>query len=679
MGGGTVGAWWVPLGTRGEACSDFRGGAEWSILRAEPMPHALSVTSPRTLAVLLSSLVVLACTKDEPKKPEVVATTTPLPDGKDASKLGPPPVVAPPPVSQHTTSVASVTLPSGRTITALQAEADVLGHFAVASASQLLVDVKTQLVPPRYAGFLEEAALRSLVSMALDKRGNLALNYDLAAPLGCALVEPKLEDLKIGCTFGYKGGAKAFATDLGDTNKQADGAGHVAAYAVEGKSVFVDGGAGDVVFVTSGADTFAKTQAYLQRNVVDRAKDIPGDIEVVVYVAAAAERYRSVLEPLFNKLQGGQTPTATGNPPLDAAVKAWTDYSQRSSKTTLDRFGEFAQASLFFSVEPAGVMLGGALFPETGSQMAQDMAAYGESKLDPAYAGLAPGGTLALLAIHVSNAAHTLKSAAESRTMISQVWGALTGKDAAGIEAALTAFQRENSELYDGQTLVALGREEGAVFGMTLAARLQAGKSARESWQAWSAGFTPEAVLGAELSKYVSWKFTQDAAKVDGTPVDRWTIEPGAAVKADLEKQMPADAKAMLDKTLGGLLINVDRAEASGSVIFTIAPKAEAKYMKRALAGFAGNGNVAAQAGLQKALTRDPQTAGVLAVDLKELLGWVRGFSAYGANTASVPQNLGTDLGDFYFTTRYTKDGATVMEYVFSQQLIEQLKPMIPN
>jgi hypothetical protein len=578
----------------------------------------------------------------------------------------------------HSTSVASVVMGSGGTLHALQSEPDVLGHFAIANASQLLADVKTQLVPPRYAGFLEEAALRSLVSMALDKRSNLAMNYDLAAPLGCALIEPKLDDVKIGCTFGYKGGAKAFAADLGDTNKQADGGGHVAAYTLEGKSVYVDGGAGDVVFVSSGADTFAKTQAYLQRNVVDRAKDIHGDLEIVVYVASAAERYRGVLEPLFNQMSG-QPPAPTGNPAVDAAAKAWTDYRQASSKTTFDRIGDFAQMSFFFSVEPAGVMMGGALFPKTGSQMAQDMALYGDVKLDPAFAGLAPSGTLALLAMHISNAAYSMKSAAESRTMIAQVWGAFTGKDAAGVEAALTAFQKENSELYDGQTMVALGREEGALFGLTMAGRLQAGKSAREAWKAWSTGFTPEAVLGAEFSKYVSWKFTPDAATVDGAAIDRWTIEPGAAVKGDLEKQMPPDAKAMLDKTLGGLFIHIDRAEAGGSVIFTVAPKAEAKYMKRAIASFGGTGNVAGEAGLKQALARDPQTTGVLAVDLKQLLAWVRDLSAYGANTGGVPQNLGTDLGDFYFTTRYTKDGAMAMEYVVSQQLIEQLKPMIPN
>ncbi len=644
------------------------------------MQHALSVTSPRTLAVLLSSLVAFACSKDEPKKPEAKTGAAATVDGKDASKLGTAtgtaPDIAKPPAPSSV--VASVKMGSGGTIHALQAEPDVLGHFAIASPSQLLADIRTQLVPARFAGFLDEGALRSFVSLALDKRSNLAMNYDLAAPLGCALVEPKLDDIKLGCTFGYKGGAKAFVADLGDTNKQTDAGGHAAAYMIEGKSVYVDAGAGDTVFASSGAETHAKTQAYLQRNVVDRAADIHGDVEFVAYVATVAQRYSSLLAPILEQMNG-QTPPPTGNPAADAAVKAWSDYRQRSSKTTMDRLSEFSQFTFFFSVEPAGVMLGGALFPTAGSRMAQDMALYGDARLDPAFAGLAPSGTAALLALHISNAAYTLQSAAEGRKLVGEVWGALTGRDAAGVEAAITAFQTENAALYDGQTLVALGREEGAIFGLTMAGRLQPGKSGRDGWKAWSASFTPEAVLGSQFSQYVSWKFTPDAASLDGTAVDRWTIEPGAAIKGELEKNMPPDAKAMVDKTLGGLLINIDRAEAGGSVIFTVAPKAEAKYLKRVIAGFTGAGNVAGEAGLQKALARDSEMAGVLAVDLKELLAWVRGLSAYGARTEGVPQNLGTDLGDFYFTTRYTKEGATVMEYVFSQQLIEQIKPLIPT
>ena len=569
-------------------------------------------------------------------------------------------------------------LASGGRIAPLTAEPEVLGHFAVANMSRLLVDVKTQLVPPKYAGFLEEATLRSMMSIALDKRGNLAMNYDMAAPFGCALVDARAEDTKIGCTFGYKGGAKAFVTDLGDEQKAADAAGHIAAYTVEGKSIFVDA-LGEGVVVSAGAETFGKTQAYLQRNVIARAAEIHGDIEVVVYLSTVVDRYRDQLTPLFQQMDTVQEPTPSGNPAVDGAVRAWTDYRKRSGKTTVDRISDFAQFTGFFSVEPAGVMMGGALFPKAGSRVAQEMAIYGDTKLDPAFAGAAPSGTAMLFAMHLSPRINETQSAAENRKLMADVWSSLSGRESAVIEAAVTAFQAENAALYDGHTMVALGREDNALFGLTVAARLQSGKTARDSWKTWSTVFTPELVLGPEFSKYVTWKFKQDAAMIDGVAVDRWTIEPTPEMNKRLLQEMDAEDKAFVDKALGGLVLNIDRAEVAGNVVFTVAPKAEASYMKRTVASFQGKGNVASEPGLAKVLARDPNTAGIFAVDLKEGMAWVRGLSAYGAKTEGVPQNLGTDLGDFYLTARYTTEGATAMEYVVAQQLIEQLKPMIPN
>lgn len=644
------------------------------------MSHALFVPSVRTLGVLLPSLLVcasLACNKDEGKKPEPTASTAGAPPvaGQDTPPATPPVGEGTPPVAS---AVGQVTLGGGGQIAALSAEPEILGHFAIANASRLLADVKTQLVPPKYAGFLEEAALRSLVSIALDKRSNLALNYDMAAPLGCALVEPKLDDPKVSCTFGYKGGAKAFVTDLGDLNQQADAAGHVAAYGVEGKSVYVDA-LGDAVVVSSGADTFAKTQAYLKRNIIDRAGSIHGDLEVVAYVSTVVDRYRAELTPFFEQMAGGPPPAPSGNPAVDGAVKAFTDYRQRSSKTSIDRISDFAQFTFYFSVEPAGVMMGGALFPKAGSRAAQEMAIYGETRLDPAFAGLAARDTVALYAMHMSQKAFELQSAIEGRRLISEVWGSLSGREPAVIEAAITAFSKENAALYDGQHLIALGREPNALFGLTIASRLQAGKSARDAYKAWTAAFTPELVLGAEFSKFATWSFKADAATIDGVAVDRWSIEPSAEVKKKMEADMDAEAKAFVDKALGGLVLNIDRAEVGNTVVFTIAPKAEAAYMKRAIAAAQGKDSIAADPGLGKVLARDPQTAAILAIDVKQGMAWLRDLAQFGAKTENVPKNIGTDLGDFYLTMRYTSDGATAMEYVFSQQLIEQLKPMIPQ
>jgi hypothetical protein len=113
-------------------------------------------------------------------------------------------------------------------------------------------------------------------------------------------------------------------------------------------------------------------------------------------------------------------------------------------------------------------------------------------------------------------------------------------------------------------------------------------------------------------------------------------------------------------------------------VIFTVAPKAEGNYMKRAIAAAQGKGSVGAQPGLTRLLARDAASGGVLAVDVREGAGWIRDLSQFGAKEMQIPQNLGTDLGDFYFTFRYNTGGSMGMEYMVSQQLIAQIKAMIP-
>jgi len=634
------------------------------------MTHALSITSPRTLLVLLSSTLALACNKDEPKPAAATAGAATSPATPDT------PVVEAAPQPVHMGS-GEVALAGGDTIPGLDAEPDVLGHFTVVNASQLITDVKTQLVPPKYAGFLEEPTLRSMLSIALEKRGNLAMNYDLAAPLGCALVEPKPEDFQMSCVFGYKGGASAFAGDLGDDNRRADAEGHTAAYGLEGKVAYIDA-LGERVVVSSGADTFKKTRNYLQRNILDRAGKVHGDLELVVYVSTVFERYRAQIEPLL-QLMNSAPPPLTGNPTVDGAMAAFSSYSQRNTQSTIQRIGEISQFSMFLSVEPEGVAMGGALFAKPGSRMADELALYGAPRLDPAFVGAAPSGTAVLFAMNMTPQAEATPSVAETRKMLAEVWGSFTGGSPTAIEAALAAYQRENAALYEGHTLFALGREPGALFGLEIAARLQSGKSARDAWKAWTEVFTPETALGPEFSKYLTWSFKPDAAKIEGVAIDRWTIAPGAAAKAAMEQNMPPDARAVIDRTLGGLYLNIDRAETEGRVIFTVAPKAEANFMKRAIAAAQGKGGVAGSPGLARVLGRDPQTSGVVAFDVHQGIEWIRDLKQFGAPTGDLPRNLGTDLGDVYFTLRYAGDSTMAMEYMFSQQMITQVRALIPD
>lgn len=638
------------------------------------MALALSV-SPRTLGVLLSSTLVLGC-GNEQKKAQPTPTT---PTAATGAAVTPPPTTpdAPPPVV--TAPATKVELAGGGTVHALANDGKMLGHFMIANGSRLIGDIKSQLVTPRYAGFLEESTLRSLVSMALDKRAGMAQNFDIAVPMGCVVADFKLPEPAIGCTFGYRGGAKAFVSELGEQNKLPDGGGHVAAYtSPDNQTVYVDDVGGQVV-VSTGKDTFTATQAYLQTNMIGRGADVHGDVEIVVYVATAFERYRDVLAPFIEQFANmNPAPPSTGNPAIDSAVAAFSSYQKRSSKQGFDRIAEISQMTVFFSVEPAGVMIGGAAFPVPGSRTAQDAAQYGGLKLDPAFAGSAPTGAMLLAAFHANPNLHQSPSAVDMRKALSEAWAPVSGRDAASIETALAAFQAENASLYDGQGLFTLGNEPGAPAAVLFSSHLQAGKSARDGWKAWTAGFTPEAVLGKEFSQYVTWKFTPDVANIDGVPVDRWTIEPGAAIAGKIASDMPADAKVMLDKVLGGPFIHIDRAEVAGTVLTTLAPKAEANFMKRAIAAANGAGNVGAEAGLTRALARDPSGVGMFAVDVKQILAMVQNMANYGANVKDLPR-LGTDLGDVYATFRYSTDGTSAIEFVIAQQLIDQLKALIPN
>lgn len=621
------------------------------------MSHARFIPSSRTLLVLLSSTLALACNKDEPK-PTATTAATPVQPGTPAASDAPP--AAPP---------SAVAVP-------VVADAMVLGHFALPNPAQLLKDVKAQLVPEKYAGVLEEASLRAMLAMALEQRGDLARKFDLATPVGCALVEAGTTDLQMSCVFGYTGGAKAFATDLGELNRLPDAQGHVAAYQFEDKLAFIDE-LGDRVVTSVGAETFKKSQGYLQSGILDRAAGMHGDLEFVFNVATIVEKYRAVLEPLM-KGMNTTTPPTTGNPAIDGMMQAFKSYSDRTGQNNFQRFTEMGQVSLYVSVEPEGLALGGTLVAKPGTRMATEMAAYGTPRLDTAFAGLAPSGTAMLLAIAMIPQLEVPQGMVETRRMLAEGWGAFSGRDPAAIEAAIAAYQRENAELYDGQTVVALGREPGALFGMEILSRLQSGKAARDSWKAWSAVFTPDVVLGAEFSKYLTWSFKPDAATVDGVAIDRWTITPGEAAKALMEQNMKPEVRTFIDQALGGMVVNIDRAEADGRVLFVIAPKAEGNYMKRALAAAKGQGSVAAQPGMTRLLARDAQVGGVLAVDVREGAAWVRDLAQFGAPTANTPQTMGTDLGDFYFTFRYNADGTMGMEYVISQQLIAQLKGLIP-
>lgn len=556
----------------------------------------------------------------------------------------------------------------------------VFGHFVVPNGATVLTEAKEQLMIPAYKGFLDEAALRSMASLQLpEARKPLSQNIEISKPFGCAVVDFKqYQKAPVACTFGYKGGAKQLVADLGEQDKQADAGDHVAKYRLEGEDVFIDD-LGSHVVITGYDDLFGKTRGYLQENMIDRAGKIRGDLEAVAYVADAFEFYRADLQPFMDEYEKMQqpSPSSTGHPGLDAAMKIWTDYNHKSTQQSIQSFGEMAQITAYVGIEKAGIVAGGSIVPVPGSKLETQSKAAGGGRIDPALTASAPVGTVFLASTAVKPESFDNEQAAEVRGVLAQSWGALTKQDAAQAEQAMTNFVAEYRDLYAGHSMAALvDVEQSPLFGVVIAADLASGKSARDSFHAFAKDFTPDAILGQEFSQYVSWKFDIEAVEVDGVKVDRFTLEPTPKAREMMEKEMSDKDRKQVDQWFGGLRLIAHRAELDGRVVWTMAPKAEEAFAKQAIAAQKGQGSLAGSAGVEKMIAFDPAASGVFGMDIKAGLNWLRGFEELEPELREIPDGVGNDLSDVFVVFESRADGIFWGELVISQSLIDQGKDL---
>ncbi len=626
-------------------------------MRPQRSIFALSTISPLTLVLALGG-----CTKHEEEKPADEAV------GAKAAEV-------PADVAEK---LAKTAVPGA---VRLEHDAEeVLGHFALPNASKLLADVRQQLVTDQYQNFLDEAGLRSLVSLALDKRGKVAQNIELVQPMGCAVVDFKTWENPVSCTFGYKGGVKALLSDLGGLGRKADSGDHVAVYEIEGEQVFIDS-IGNHVVVAAHDDLFKKTQSYLKSDIIDRGNAMIGDLEVVAYTGTIWARYQKDIEGLMAQFQdlSASSPSETGNAKLDTAVKKWVEYNQKSTQKSLDRLSQFDQVALYVNVAEAGVSFGFTAIPTAGSQAEKEAKLAGGRLIDPAFVKTLPVNSWLVAAFNVNPEVTDTEQVREIRELAIDTWCELAGLDKASVTASVNAHIKESRGLFDGQGAFAFFDQEGATFGLAAVQHLMPGVNARELWKTWNAKFTPVAVLGKEFSQYITWEFTTDTAEIDGAPIDRWVIKPAAKLQAVIDKKIAEepDAKQMIDQYWGPIALTIDRAETNGNVVWVISPKAEEAAMRRVLAAQKGDGSLASDPGLEAIFAQNQALSGLVAFDLKSTLGWLSGFPEIADKVAEVKAKLGNNLSDVQLTTLTLPNGVMTFEYVVTQPLIEQIKGMI--
>lgn len=618
-----------------------------------------------SLALAAALAVPLACSKNEGQdqaKPQADAP----PAAKTETPAKPEPA-KPEPAKPAGEGIAKVVAEAAAAGDGRFDRGDALGHLVVPNASALLAEVRTQASPPTGAGVLNEASLRLMASAVLGPRAGLAEHMVLDKPMGCVLVDDAAIAAPVACAVGYAGGAAAAATDLGAEGKQADAAGHVAHYVVEGQDLYLDDLGGHVV-VTNHTAVFAKARDYLASNVIGRAGTIADDVEVVIYPKAAMGRYSKEIESAMSLMRATPTMPA-GNPVSDA----FAEYSRTSTERTFDYYREMDQVDFGLGLEPVGAVFRYAMYPSPGTTTQADMRAFAGGPFDTAMVQQLPAESWMVVASSVDwKAAWDLESAAPMREALTDAYAKAVGREPAAVRTALETFFAENSALYGRDFALAVMHLPGTQGGLVVSRKLVA--PARAGWKPWTEGFDPTAVLGPKGVEQVTWSFQPDALEVDGVPVDRWTIEPGPVAKAEI-KAKADPTLAEIERRFGGLRLEIDRVELDDRVLFVVAPGAQERYIRAAIAAAKGGPGTGSDAGLRALLARNPDTSAIMAVDVAGALGWMREVLPAEAS-AKLPAGLGVDLSDFYVSATYGASGRQHGEMVLSQGMIDGLRKL---
>lgn len=628
-----------------------------------------TLTLPRALPAIGLALAVsapLACTKSEPDASK--ATPAAEPDAESSPE--PATADAPKPKAEPVAATGKL----GETVAETIAAATdnrldrgiALAHMVMPNPSQFLAEIRTKAMPSAQAGFLDEAALRGLVGMQLGARSGLAQHIVLDQPMGCVIIEDTTTKVPVACAVGYTGGAAAAATDLGTEGKQADAAGHVAAYQVDGTDLYLDDLGGHVV-ISTGPEIFGKAKGYLATNIIDRAASVTDDVEFVAFPKAAMARYSTEIEAVMAEASKVSTMEATGNPMIDA----FASYSKTSMDRSLDYYRDTEQFELAMGLEDVGFVFRYAAFPAAGSEMQEEIQSVISGPIDTSLVSSLPAEAWAVAAYTLDwNAVWDTESAVGMRDVMLDLYATATGNTAADTRAAVEAFLAENASLYGKDVAMGVMHLPGTQGGMVLSRKLSA--PGRDSWKTWSEGFGPEAIMGAEAIEYVTWSFTPSALEIDGVPVDRWTLEPGPKTKAEIAKKADP-AIAELERRFGGLALNIDRVELDDKALFVIAPGSEEAYLRAAIAAAKGGPGVGTDAGFTALLARNPGTSAVMALDVGGAFSWAREVMPPEA-MRKIPPGIGQDLGDFYFAASYGASGSQRGEMVLSQSMIDQLR-----
>ncbi len=613
----------------------------------------------RLIALFALPLVVAGgCTKKNPE-PDASATDEEK-SGAEAAAAGKEETKENGPTAAKPTGLGTEAAAMIQTATAAAAAAPllehdgILGHVMMGDAVASVKEIRQQIAPASKENLVDLEALKSLTAMQLGERSTVAVNVDLNKPFGCALVDSKVIEAPVACTVGYKGGAEGLIKDMGETGKLPDAKGHLAAYDIEGQTVYVDA-IGDQVGLCNHPEVFDKAKGYLETNIIGRADETIADFELMVYPNAAMARYEDELTELGSLFEELSTPTASGTTPADAA-----DLKQRIM--------EMDQLALGFGLTIKGAHFSVATHAVPGSKLAKEIDSTYAGRMNADFVSKLPMSTFVFAGLQLGTGILESDNWKKGMELVYAPLSKEFGMDADEMRAEVEAFVKEESELYTRDIAMGVVYEPGTLGAVVF----EVGKKApgRDKWKTWSERFTVDAVLPKEAHGEVKWTFTPGATTVEGVDVDRWAI--GLTSKALSEAGSDPDLERVL-KMWPDLTLKIDRAEVDDRVIFVVAPTEIDTYMQSAIKATRGGKTVKDRKGWDNLDAARTDIIGIYAMDIAGGVEWLRPLLS-ASDAADIPSPLGAGLDDVTFVSRHPAPGVATGSFNVSQAFIDQIR-----
>ncbi len=567
--------------------------------------------------------------------------------------------------------------PAQPPVVRIAADQGILGHLLLRDASKLLADVQQKIMVGQSAAFVNEGFLRMALGGQLGDKKAVATNVRLDAPLGCAVVDAKDAAAPVGCVFAYKGGLAQLEKDLGAGAKQADAAGHAAHFRVEGTDLFADV-VGEHLAVAQDPKVLDATRGYLEKQLLGRAPQALGDVEIVGYPARVRAAYAEAVDEFLEMAAAGDdAPADVEDPQLRKAIEVWREYNATSTRQTFERLLSFDQMAFALSVEEAGLRLRLAMIPKPGAQEAKDTEAVLSKPADPAWLAKLPAGVaLAFVARRDPVAALEMKSAKEAVEAMTRAYAAWTGKDPAKVRAAYDDAVRAGAAHYGEHQAFAVAVGGDAPVAVSLIQQTRGeGEGARGYLRDLFAKATPQALLPEKARGYATWRLEPDAAEVAGHKVDRIVIEGGPKFVEMAEAAVKKDPDlAKVREVLGGWKLVVDTTFANGAQLLVWAPGGEKAAMERLLAAYEGKGGLGGGA-VARLAALESGAWFVAGLDAGALLTGLR--SLVPEAMKSVPAGIGGQLDDVAVAGSVAKGGIAHWQLLIRQAFIDGVRQAI--